>query len=759
MDLRTYSWNGYAINDWYWNGTNVGEWSSDIPVGQRFNLQSSPIFSPIAYSFPKLSTVQVDGHTITVTFLPKSIVAGHTLSYMREQLKQYFAIGVDFVPHQLIAKDIEDSNRQWYLTGIPIGDVQETNGIFQVTLALADPIWRVVTDATTGDLAINSSPNTQNISVRGNVPAKLKIKITPNNARTGSYLYSTFAQVYNDTVKAFPFEVSTIDITNGGFDSRPLVSDSTVSNQINQIGGIGTGDLTIPVDTPVGGGLNAAGGMCYVDTEQILYDNITAGVMNVNASGRGYGGTTAATHADNAVITQSKTQANGNDVRLMVDGIEVNRWFGTGTHAWNAAATQIWANIPHSVGQVGSLLTALPNNGTDVDVAYKKTAANLAVLKKYAAAVNTAFLIDSEIFTYTRANVDLVNYKVKTCKRAQKTTSFAAHAASASIKWIEHDVWLLWGQANATEPDIDDTQKPMIDLGSSTNAIPVWSNFYDTTSKRPMAWKPVVNSSAINSLIKSILSYWYTGNQTALANPSTELGLQMQTSIVSNVVKAETANMLWSFYHPAGFTNVSMAGSKYLYDAALTSWPAVAALRKSNNGVTWATVWNELKPTVAQTWQTFTHNSVALGATYLYLALQFSGSIAAKLNNQAAIQGDTVSLTLGANVLKASLLTTGSNYQLTATITNNTSGESLTLNASLRTGQYIQIDCGAKTCVRSDGANLFGAITLSSNRATPNWLDVGQDTSGKFTGAAQLVYTEVGVTNETLNYSWTEASL
>src|SRR5581483_1217480 len=376
MNLLPYTWNGYAINDWKWNGTNVGEWSSEFPMGQRANLKATGVYSPIAYNYPKLSTVQAADHYIVVTFHPKSLT--HSLSYMREQLKQWFPVGEDYTPHQLIAQDIEDSNRQWYLSGIPVSVDQNDAGEFQVTIALSDPVWRVATASTTGNFAVNANPTTKNLTVIGNVPAQPVITIAPQSARTGSYSYKRYVKIYNSTTKAFPFAVSTVDITFGGLDTA-------------------------------------------------------------------------------ALVTAVKALANGDDFRVYVDGNEIYRWFGTGTKAFNQTGTLVWCNIPHSPGQVGTLLGALPNNGTAVTVTFKKTAANLVVLKALAAAINQAFIIGNEIFTYSRANVDLVNYQITSCNRAQKTTSFAAHSAGDSVTWIEHDVWVLYGNSSASAPDIDDT--------------------------------------------------------------------------------------------------------------------------------------------------------------------------------------------------------------------------------------------------------------------------------------------------------------
>lgn len=88
-----------------------------------------------------------------------------------------------------------------------------------------------------------------------------------------------------------------------------ILAQALISNQIN--GAIGAGDLVINVDTSVGGGLATTGGVCYCEGEQITYSGIVAGVMTVIGGGRGTGGTTAAAHADNVVITQNPPLPTG----------------------------------------------------------------------------------------------------------------------------------------------------------------------------------------------------------------------------------------------------------------------------------------------------------------------------------------------------------------------------------------------------------------------------------------------------------------
>src|SRR5690349_18886139 len=112
MDLNLYTWNGTAIND----GT---VYRASFPRGSKANLSANAIQIPRAGEDPFLSG-SVKGSpflVITVDILP-----GQNINTKREALKGIFLL--DGQRHNLIAKDAADSDRQWYVTGIPVRFVQ-----------------------------------------------------------------------------------------------------------------------------------------------------------------------------------------------------------------------------------------------------------------------------------------------------------------------------------------------------------------------------------------------------------------------------------------------------------------------------------------------------------------------------------------------------------------------------------------------------------------------------------------------------------
>ncbi len=728
MNLTLFSYNGIAIND----GTT---YTSLFLPGSRFDLHAQAVFSDRSENYPYLSGAVLPPHTLTINIINPS---NTNISTTREAIKGIFN-PTNFTPYQLIAKDSADSDRQWYVVGYPVSLVNDpkvtTDTSFLVTLALADPIWRTVNLNST-NWTITATGQTQAVTPRGNVIALPKFAITPTSARTGQFAYSRWCRIYNQATN--PLIDYPIDVTNGGISTSALINDTTVSNQINQVGGIDAVVTTIPIDTSVGGGLPAVG-FGYVGTEQISWTGNSG--TSLTGVTRGIGGTTAATHADNAVIARSKMLANGADIRVQVDGTFANYWLD----GINTATTKIWTVADWQAKLQGTLRTALPNNSTTTSVSFAVNSANLKLLKTLKGAANNVFIIGSEAFTYSPSNINLVTYAIAGCLRAQKNTSAAAHSVGDTIIPIEHDIWLIYGNSAATAYDTDDTVKPLLNLNSATNTSWTFSNFYDTRAARPASWiGQVLQSVGKQSLV-------YTGNQQAFANPSTELGLRMLDYQLSNIWKSETTQLAWTFYHPCGITTVSMAGSKYAWSLNST-WPAIVGLQKSSNGLQWLTVWTEAIPASAQTWTAFTHNTQSLTTTYNWIRFAIQGTITALANNEADAQADTITLALDSTLTPS--VTLGSEtgiYYLAAQITNNLTGEYITVNFNMAINATLTVDCALKTVTLSDGTNAIGALTTSTVRN--EWLSL---TNGV---ANTLQFDDSGSTGLTIVVSFNDRSL
>lgn len=194
-----------------------------------------------------------------------------------------------------------------------------------------------------------------------------------------------------------------------------------------------------------------------------------------------------------------------------------------------------------------------------------------------------------------------------------------------------------------------------------------------------------------------------------------------------------------------------MLGSKYLLSLIGTAWPAVAGLQKSINGSLWGTVWTEAIPTLAATWQSFAHAAQTLSGTYQNIRVALLGTIAAQANNDAAIQCDTVTLTLdSAKTPSVSLNTENNIYYLALTLTNTTTGDYAIITFTMSLNRTLTIDTNAKTVTYDDGTNAIAGLVLSSVRN--DWLPLQP-------GANLLQVDDVGMANTTIVTTYTRRNM
>ncbi|RLC69435.1 MAG: hypothetical protein DRI81_20470, partial [Chloroflexi bacterium] len=292
-----------------------------------------------------------------------------------------------------------------------------------------------------------------------------------------------------------------------------------------------------------------------------------------------------------ALVTASKAQADGDDWRVVVDGSETDRWFGdSGTAQFNQTATKTWVNLDFQAGWEGTLEAAIGSGDTvdSIDVNEDISgAASSGILVAYHGA-------SYEAFTYTGKNE--TERRFTGVSRAARGTSALALSADDSVYWVQHDVWVLYGNASATAPSQDDDYKPIFDLGDSTNTSWVYEEFGEDDGLRTGAWTEYGDT--------------YTGNRGVNANPWIEIGVDGGDQ-QSNRMK---------LYNPCGITNGSFTNGEKWVDAEDPGSSRVGVVQSSQNGSTWTDEYNVPEPASTETWEAWSRNeALASGARYLSL--------------------------------------------------------------------------------------------------------------------------------------------
>jgi hypothetical protein len=420
-----------------------------------------------------------------------------------------------------------------------------------------------------------------------------------------------------------------------------------------------------------------------------------------------------------ALVTAGKAQADGDDFRVMVDGSEVARWFGTGSYAFNQATTKVWVELNLAAGQEFTLKTAIAAVG-DVDT----IEVNEAISGMPAAGI---VLIENEAFVYTSKNNTDRTFNNVT--RAAKGTSMAAHAAGEDVFWIQHDIWILYGNAAATAPVVDDNYKPIFRLDSS-NTIWDYDEFGEDDGLRRGAWS---RWSATGDL-----SLTYTADHHSDADPWEEMGF------FSYLLYPET--VVWKLYNPCRITAVNFQNGEG-YIESQYGWPEME-LVSSNDGSSWATEYTILQPSTEGSWEAWSRNESIAGGGRPYVGMMM-GIVPFGMLWYSALEVADVTVTLDSTRTPTTefIGSESGAYELACTIKNQATGDSVSLGCILEVNQELELDTEAKTVILlDDGSNQFQALTLDGG-ARRDWLPLQP-------GSNTLEFTDVGTGDVTITIEW-----
>lgn len=734
MDIVPYSFNAHLLNS--------GNYKTVIS-------DDSPIFGHVAFEeieragiWPTRGGKHFSGNVLVlnVTVVSGSIATGI------DEIGSWFNEETD-ASYNFIIQDNNNSSKQWYVDAASLGLVTFNGNVITIAVHVADPIWKVVTPQSQ-NLSVTATGQGINLAVVGNRIARPIFTITPTVTRTGGFAYKRYIPIANKTSRIYS---DAINLPDANWDTASLIADNSNKMQINQGAGIDSVVTTIPYDTVTGAIPSAGTGYC--GTEQITWSGKT-GTTSGNLTGvtRGVGGTTAATHADNAEIKLSYMLASGDDVRVFNDetGLEEFRWFGGA--GINTSTTRVFSNVtlPPKVetNSGAGLNTAISNVGSITTITLKSSSVNKAFLTALALVSYKFVAIDMgggsmEIFKFT--GVNLANYQITGVTRAQKNTSNQSHAVNATVRHI-HGYYIMYGNNTMVTPSTDDGQKPMIDMTNSTNSSHVYTDYSELGNpNRRCQWIPQVLKNT------GLLSEIYTANHYTKADTiASEMGMAGNVYFVGTVIRSPTFSLAWMLYHPAGITTITLSGEKYRFS---TGWPSKVALQRSNDGVNWVTAFNEATPTVVNTWEAFTtlNGAKALGATYLNVRILMDGTINALSGNYVAAETDAVTATLDSSNTPLILFSAveNNNYQ-EFTLTNTVSSVVqwwMKVSAAMPLNAAIVIDSDALEAYAADGA----PITFSlDDESRAEW-------SPLTPGATNvLTYDETGVNGVTVNIVWSD---
>lgn len=184
-----------------------------------------------------------------------------------------------------------------------------------------------------------------------------------------------------------------------------------------------------------------------------------------------------------AEVTAGRSLASGNDVRVLLDGVETPRWDGGGSaSSWNDMDLLLWINVTLSPGLRAELDAAVtagsPANGGDLSVIPGGTAGWPS---------SGALLVDDEVILYEGITDDAFTGVT----RGVRNTTAASHSAADICYWVERRIQIIYGYTGASAPDARLDRKPLLNLDLSDNTFHQWPTFA-SEDPRSMQWTRVL---------------------------------------------------------------------------------------------------------------------------------------------------------------------------------------------------------------------------------------------------------------------------
>lgn len=376
----------------------------------------------------------------------------------------------------------------------------------------------------------------------------------------------------------------------------------------------------------------------------------------------------AATHFFSAV---------GNDIRVIVDGQEVDYWL----RGVNTATTSIWCNLNWQAGQAATLATAL-GAGPVSEVVVNESIANWPA--------SGMMRIGNEVLTYS--GKDEAGKRFTGIGRGAKDSSAGSHLVGAAVQWLQHDIWVEYGSATLPAIAPDDSRRPMFDLATSSNTSWNYLEFYQEGAQRAGAW----------AFTNQQWTRPYGGNQNSTANPYGELGIADDTAEQGT---KQTLTGHWSLYNPCGIVSANFLSGERYYGR--TDWWK-GLVRSSVDGSKVTTNYT-LPSGTLDAWVAWSQNvTLVSGARYIYLWL---GGFA-KATEPVRVEASQVTVALNsAKTPTISILPEQLVYRMAATLTNETTGEAITIEFALDVGETLRIDVDRSEAVYEvDGSSQFAAV-------------------------------------------------
>jgi hypothetical protein len=254
----------------------------------------------------------------------------------------------------------------------------------------------------------------------------------------------------------------------------------------------------------------------------------------------------------------------------------------------------------------------------------------------------------------------------------------------------------MYGDSSVNAPTVDDDYKPIFELDTSTNDSWVYEEFGSSGGLRP-------GTAAVLKISGGTVTQT-TGNQGGSADPWTELGMYVKGGV-------SVENGVAYVYNPCGIAAANWTnGEYYIYSPSTGNFRTV----KSASGNGWTTVTTKSFGTTGS-WTAWSQNDTGITGAY-YVGFRASSY------QEAYFEAADLTVTLDSSYTPdVTVNSEQSNYELACTITNEETGESMTLEFSMGTDETLVVDTYKKSITYlADDSQQMQARSLDSARR--EWL-------------------------------------
>lgn len=418
---------------------------------------------------------------------------------------------------------------------------------------------------------------------------------------------------------------------------------------------------------------------------------------------------------DTRIASTNFAQADGDDLRVFVDGLEADRWL----NGINTATTKVWVNLDWEADIPLTLANDINASVTSIQVDEDITGMPSEGI----------FILNSEIITYgSKSNATKT---FNDCTRGAKTSTAASHTDGDGIDWLQHDIWILYGNSTIGAPSIDDDFEPMFVRSTASNTSWDYNDFKDDITGFPGFPKP-----RARSWLESGGAEKYTATQFTFADPAEEIGIH------ADGITSQEFQGWWYLKNACGIASANFVNGEkkadipFDYDGRITSSTVL--------GIPTTIEFTIPKPS-GTGWESWSRNETLLAN---------SKSVGIHLFNDGFqemwLECADVTLTLNsAQTPTVAVRSEVGNYSLAATLTNVTTGDVITITYSMGLNDEIEINTDLKTVVDlEDGSNQFQAKEVVGDPRR-DWLKLEP-------GINDIQFDDAGTVEIEIDITWEE---